>query len=270
MGTTRTRPVVRRDKGCLSPRSYDRPQQRLGRGDGPDSREPFHILDAQTKAGVPPEIAYAYKKTGLLYLGRDNSLWPEEHVVEWNAAVAEYHLIEEANAKSGPKPEGWTTEIPELLVSDFSQEDFDHVRAILKAMAPVEASRPMKLAGRIELAAATLVTACEHAFESAHATGHPERAETLYDKTEELVIRRARELYAQGPSRRRHGVSPELDLFRNSRSFSGLGLCLGEYSPSGMRDGAPCWNHKVVPSHGSLFVRIPAAKQRLGGFCHVW
>jgi hypothetical protein len=157
------------------------------------------IVDALREGGAPPEIAYAYKKTGLLYLGGDNSLWPREHVEEWEAAVAEYHLIEEAKAKAGPKPDGWTTEIPELLVSGFSQEDFDHVRAILKAMAPVEASRPMKVAGRIELAAAALATACEQAYDSAHATGHPERADELYDKAEELVIRRAREIYAQGP-----------------------------------------------------------------------
>jgi len=68
-------------------------------------------------------------------------------------------------------------------------------------MAPIEGSRPMKLAARIELAAATLATACEHAYDSAHATGQPENAEDIYEKAEELVIRRARELYAQGPQR---------------------------------------------------------------------
>jgi hypothetical protein len=158
------------------------------------------ILEALRKAGTPPEIAYAYRKTGLLSLGGDMSLWPKEHVEEWEAAVAEHHLIEKAKQESGPKPEGWNTEIPELLVSDFSEEDFAHVRACLKAMAPVEGSRPMKLAARIELAAAVLATACDHAFESAHGTGTPERAEFLYEKAEELVIRRARELYAQGPN----------------------------------------------------------------------
>jgi hypothetical protein len=57
----------------------------------------------------------------------------------------------------------------------------------------------MNLAARIEIAAAALATACEHAYDSAHATGQPENAEHLYDKAEELVIRRARELYSQGP-----------------------------------------------------------------------
>src|SRR5262249_45232198 len=141
---------------------------------------------------------YAYKKTGLLSLG-DTRLWPKDRREEWEAAIAEYHLIEQARKDRGPKPEGWNTEIPELLVSPFTQEDFDHVQACLKAIAPVEASRPIKLAARIELAAAALATACEHAYDSAHATGHPECAEDLYDKAEELVIRRARELYAQGP-----------------------------------------------------------------------
>jgi hypothetical protein len=174
----------------------------------PDADEPVQmsgvrmeadILNALGKAGAPPEFAYAYRKTGLLGLGGDMSLWPKEHREEWEAAVAEYHLIEEARKEAGPKPKGWNTEIPELLVIDFSEEDFAHVRACLKAMAPIEGSRPMKLAARIELAAAVMATACEHAFESAQATGTPERAEYLYDTAEELVLRRARELYAQGP-----------------------------------------------------------------------
>jgi hypothetical protein len=157
-------------------------------------------LEALRKAGAPPQIAYAYKKTGMLVMESSKDNIPKDRLKEWDAAIDEYFLIEEARKAGGPKPEGWNTEIPELLVSDLSQEDFDHVRACLKAMAPVEASRPMKLAARIELAAAALATACEHAFEGAHATGHPENAEDLYDKAEELVIRRARELYAQGPT----------------------------------------------------------------------
>jgi hypothetical protein len=54
----------------------------------------------------------------------------------------------------------------------------------------------LRFAGR--LAADALATACEHAYDSAHATGQPENSEDLYDKAEELVVRRARELYGQG------------------------------------------------------------------------
>ena len=158
------------------------------------------ILEALRKAGAPPEFAYAYRKTGLLSLGGDMSRWPKEHIEEWDAAVAEYHLIEQAKREGGPKPEGWNTEIPELLISDFSEEDFAHVQACLSAMAPVEGGRPMKLVARIELAAAVLATACGHAYDSAHETGHPDDAQDLYHRAEELVVRRARELYAQGPA----------------------------------------------------------------------
>jgi hypothetical protein len=197
-------------------RQRERFREKFGRDPGPrdpiffdpDASEPVRmpgvdmkadVLDALRKAGTPPEIAYAYRKTDLLSLGGDMSLWPKDRVKEWEAAVAEYHLIEQARKDRGPAPEGWDTEIPELLVSPFSQADFDHVRACLRAMAPIEASRPMKLAARIELAAAALATACEHAYESAHATGQPQNAEDLYEMAEALVIRRARELYAQGP-----------------------------------------------------------------------
>ena len=74
------------------------------------------------------------------------------------------------------------------------------MRACLHAMAPVEGSRPMKLVARIEIAAAALATACAHAYDSAHGTGSPESAAELYEKAEELVLRRAREIYAQGPA----------------------------------------------------------------------
>jgi hypothetical protein len=146
----------------------ERFRQKFGRDPGPndpiffdpDADEPVQIsgvrmqadiLEALRKAGAPPEIAYAYRKTGLLSLGGDMSLWPKDHIEEWEAAVAEYHLIEQAKREAGPKPEGWNTEIPELLISDFSEEDFAHVRACLSAMAPVEGARPMKLVARIEL-----------------------------------------------------------------------------------------------------------------------
>ena len=159
------------------------------------------VLKAMRKAGAPPEVMYAYRKTGLIMVEGLSVDWPEDRRKQWSDAIEEYFAIEYAKAQNEePHPEGWKTEIPELLVSDFSQQDFDHVRACLQAMAPIEGSRPMKLVARIELAAACLATACEHAFDSAHGTGSPERASELYDKAEELVVRRARELYAQGPA----------------------------------------------------------------------
>jgi hypothetical protein len=57
------------------------------------------ILAAMEKADLPPELAYAYRKTGLLGLGRDKSAWPPEHVTEWNAAVDEYRAQTAAAAR---------------------------------------------------------------------------------------------------------------------------------------------------------------------------
>src|SRR5262245_13118466 len=69
----------------------------------PDADEPMQsskvrmeaeVLEALRKSGAPPEFAYAYRKTGLLSLGGDMSAWPQDHRKEWEAAVAEYHLVE--------------------------------------------------------------------------------------------------------------------------------------------------------------------------------
>jgi hypothetical protein len=70
----------------------------------PDAHEPTptrdiqqDVLAAMEKAKLPPEFAYAYRRTGLLGLGRDKSAWPPEHVAEWNAAIDDYRAIEAEN-----------------------------------------------------------------------------------------------------------------------------------------------------------------------------
>jgi hypothetical protein len=59
------------------------------------------VLEAMLKAGTSPEYAYAYRKTGLLSLGGDQSYWDPADRAEWAAAVAEYRQMEAA-AKSSP------------------------------------------------------------------------------------------------------------------------------------------------------------------------
>jgi hypothetical protein len=159
------------------------------------------MLEAMRKAGTPPAFIYAYRKCGFLLTESSKDHAPPDQLQEWNDAIDEYYAIEHATtANAEPHPQGWRTEIPELLTSDFSEADYAHVRECLKAMAPVEGGRPMKLVSRIELTAACLATTCSHAFDSAHETGSPERAFELFEKAVELVVRRARELYAQGPA----------------------------------------------------------------------
>ena len=55
-----------------------------------------------------------------------------------------------------------------------------------------------KVVTRIELAAALLASACDHAFDGAEATGTPGDGANFYAMAERLVLQRARELYAQG------------------------------------------------------------------------
>ena len=174
----------------------------------PDADEPTpmstvklqaEVLEAMRESDAPPQFAYAYKKTGLLGLG-DMSGWPADHRKEWNDAIDEFFALEAAaQSRAEPHPKGWDTEIPELLASPFSQEDLDQVHECLRAVGPIEA-RGMKVVTRIELAAAFLVSACDHAFDSADATGAQGEGPNLFAMAEELVIKRARELYAKGPA----------------------------------------------------------------------
>jgi hypothetical protein len=153
------------------------------------------ILAAMHKADLPPEFSFAYRKTGLLGLAEDKSAWPPESIKEWNDAVDEYRAIQAASARPD-KPKGWNTQITELLISPFSQQDYDQVGECVSAIAPIEA-RGMKVVTRIELAAALLASACDHAYVSGEEDAQGD-GPNLFALTEELVLRRAREIYAQG------------------------------------------------------------------------
>jgi hypothetical protein len=174
----------------------------------PDASEPrpmsavkmeADVIEAMRKAGTPPQIVYAYKKTGLLLMEEMREHWPKDRVKEWEDAIEEYFAIEDATkGVSRPNPEEWSTEIPEMLVSGFDQQDLEKVREILAAMEPIEGREPLKVIVRIELAAAFLATACSTAYDSAEPTGAPGKGPTLYAATEDMVVKRAREIYGQG------------------------------------------------------------------------
>jgi hypothetical protein len=95
------------------------------------------ILAAMHKADLPLEFAYACRKTGLLGLSSDKSLWPPEHIKEWNDAVDEYRAIQART----DKPKGWNTQIPELLISPFTQQDLEQVRECTLAISPIGSAR---------------------------------------------------------------------------------------------------------------------------------
>jgi hypothetical protein len=156
------------------------------------------VLEAMRKAGTPPEIMYAYRKTGLLRVEGLSNFWPPDRTAEWDQAIEEYFAIEAASKDPNrPDPAEWTTEIPELLTSPFDQGDLDQVKECLRAIAPIEA-RGMKVVTRIELAAAFLVSACDHGYQSGEEIPGPGGGPELFSLTEQLVVRRAREIYGQG------------------------------------------------------------------------
>jgi hypothetical protein len=46
------------------------------------------VLDAMRKAGTPPEVMYAYKKTGLIRVEGLSERWPPDRTAEWNQAIS--------------------------------------------------------------------------------------------------------------------------------------------------------------------------------------
>ena len=172
----------------------------------PDASEPVpmssvkmeaDVLETMRKAGTPSEIAYAYKKTGLLYVEGVSENWPRDRVKEWKEAIDESSAVQATAAapEDRPDPEEWSTEIPELLASGFDRNDWAKVREILRAITPIEEREPVKVITRIELAAAFLASACGAAYDSAAETGAGGHGPSLYAVTEELVLRRARQKY---------------------------------------------------------------------------
>lgn len=172
----------------------------------PDTLEPSpmpditdDVLAALQNAEMPPEFAYAYRKTGLLGLLADKSAWDPDDIEEWNAAVDEYRAIEKASKQPGrPRPGEWHTEIPELLASPFKQKDLDRVHECMAAIEPIEARGSMTVVTRIELAAAFAATAMEHVYRAGEETGEPGDGVGLFEMAADLIIRRAKEIYARG------------------------------------------------------------------------
>lgn len=107
------------------------------------------------------------------------------------------HSIDLTPLALGSAIPGWHTRIPELLLSPFSEDDFKQVKECLKALAPIE-RQGMKLATRIELSAALIVSACEHGFEAAEEMGGQGHGAEFFGAVQQLIIRRAREIYGQG------------------------------------------------------------------------
>lgn len=172
----------------------------------PDADEPMaldpdyvqgQILTAMGAAGVDPAIAYAYRKTGLLL---DESLgvaYDPDTLREWREAIAEYRRTH-SKAKADP-PTGKhviSTELPELLGYTLKDAELEKVVRCLNAIDNTLGHTSTFV--MLEVAAALVVMTCQSAFDSAGADGTPEEGPQRYHYFEDLILRRAREIYAQG------------------------------------------------------------------------
>jgi hypothetical protein len=204
--------VAKRTRAILEAQQR-RFREKFGRDPGPhdpvffdpDASEPVPMsavkvqaetIEAMRKAGTPPQIIYAYKRTGGLLLREDmREHWPPDRAKEWDDAIDEYFAIEEASKQPDrPSAKEWNTAIPELLASPFTRQDLAKVHACLRAVEPIEA-QGMTLITRIELAAIFLASALSHGYASGDETGGS--GPNVFALAGELVVRRAREIYAQ-------------------------------------------------------------------------
>lgn len=83
-------------------------------------------LDAMRKAGTPPQIQYAFRKTGRLLTEANRRRCDPTLLKQWEDAIDEYFaLSKDAKGRKRPDPRAWSSELPELLVRPLTKEDHD-------------------------------------------------------------------------------------------------------------------------------------------------
>lgn len=146
-------------------------------------------------------------ETGILHpehvIGRSPRL--RELLDRWHATIERtLGLIAIDDMLAGPAddnapahPGYWTSELPEYQARPLTKRDHRQVLECLRSIGEVQ-KRSMTVMARSELTAALLASACSVAYGSAEAQGVTEEGPELYGRTEDFILRRASELYAQG------------------------------------------------------------------------
>lgn len=162
------------------------------------------MMKAMKIAGTPADIIYAYRKTGLLLTERHSKNYSAEAKAEWQAAIDEYHSLEQKEASKADAPpttrlrKSPPTSIPELAASPLSENDMVIVSKCLDALDTVFVSTPLTVRARLEIASVLVAMTCDSAFDSAIAEGldeeeGSERAEIFAG----LLLERAQEILDQ-------------------------------------------------------------------------
>lgn len=96
-----------------------------------------------------------------------------------------------------PDPRQWHSELIEFQARPLTKHDHAQVLQCLNLIGRVEATG-MTVLARMELAAALMAGACTSAYNSAAAQGEPADGPERFSHSEDFIVRRAREIYAQG------------------------------------------------------------------------
>jgi hypothetical protein len=131
--------------------------------------------------------AHKKRKADSAAIGRERRF---DRAAYWKALLS-------SPLRAAADPRQWQTEIPELVASPLKRGDHRQVLECMSAIDPILA-RGATVAMRMEFAAAMLASACANAYESADAQGARGHGPERFYSAEDLILRRARELYAQG------------------------------------------------------------------------
>jgi hypothetical protein len=96
-----------------------------------------------------------------------------------------------------PNPRQWHSELREYDARPLTKHDHTQVLECIHLIGKVERTG-MTVLARMELASALMASACTSAYESAAAQGQPADGPERFSHSEDFIVRRAREIYAQG------------------------------------------------------------------------
>lgn len=150
------------------------------------------------ETGTPPSVMFAYKRTGLLVTEDNKDIVPPEDLQDWEDAIDLFYAIEDAKGRTDlPDEREWHTEVADFVAVPFTKEHLALVRKHLSAAYSLEASTPMPLVVRMEIAAAHMATALQCAYEAAEEAVQHGSGPDLFDRAQRNIVRRALEIYAQ-------------------------------------------------------------------------
>lgn len=160
------------------------------------------VLSAMKTAGLPADVIYAFRKTGMLVMESRLDEYDPVDLASWNAAIEEYRRLEAEQAKTDTIDPPYRTRVipptklPELVESPFTAADEEAISRCLDALDSVMETTSMTVRARMELGVGLLALACDHAFDSRVETGGTvEEGHRFAISIGQLGLARTQEIY---------------------------------------------------------------------------